>query len=119
MPDLTIRLAATGKSLVGSESDQHYGEIAFSYGGRTDMSRSTSPREILPLIYKLAGLPLPAPTPGDEYPGYPLVANAEPSLIWFLAVLPLSIALAWHRSRRAPPIPAHFQQAAFQQGDAP
>jgi len=79
------------------------------------MSRSTSPREILPLIYKLAEVPLPVPSTGGEYPGYPLVADAEPSLIWFLAVLPLCIALAWYRGRRSPSIPAQFQQAAFQQ----
>ena len=48
-PDVTIRLATTGQSVVGSTSEEAYGEIEYSYGGRSDKSRSTSHREILPL----------------------------------------------------------------------
>ena len=44
-----------GQSVVGSSSDEAYGEIEYSYAGRADKSRSTSPREILPLLYALAG----------------------------------------------------------------
>src|SRR5262249_49854745 len=68
MPDLTIRLAATGKSLVGSESDEHYGEIAFSYGGRTDINRSDSPREDPPLVYRVARMAPPPPAPARQHP---------------------------------------------------
>jgi len=38
-----------------------------------DLSRSR-PREILPMLYGLAGVSPPAPAPGSDYPGYPLVA---------------------------------------------
>jgi hypothetical protein len=31
---------------------------------------STSDSEILPLIYELAGMPVPAPAVGEGYPGY-------------------------------------------------
>src|SRR5215510_13482865 len=55
MPRVTIRLATIGQSVVGSTSEEAYGEIEYSYGGRSDKSRSTSHREILPLIYALAG----------------------------------------------------------------
>ena len=109
-PDVGVQLAAAGKSLIASESDERYGEIAYVYGGREAASRSTSPREILPLLYELAGIPVPAPAPGSEYPGHPLVVDAQASLAWFLAALPLAIVLAWRRSRRAPPIPAVLQQ---------
>jgi len=104
VPLLTIRLATTGQSVVGSTSDEGYGEIDYSYAGRADKSRSTSPREILPLLYALAGRPVPPPAAGEEYPGYPLVAEARPALLWFFGALPLLIVLAWRWLRRAPQI---------------
>src|SRR5262249_8520037 len=79
-----------------------YGEIEYSYGGRSDKSRSTSHREILPLIYALAGRPPPTPVAGEEYPGYPLLANASPTLAWFLGGPPLLILIAWWVSRPPP-----------------
>jgi ABC-2 type transport system permease protein len=104
MPRVTIRLATMGQSVVGSTSEEAYGEIEYLYGGRSDKSRSTSHREILPLIYALAGRPIPRPIPGEEYPGYPLSANASPALAWFLGGLPLLIVVAWWLSRRPPQI---------------
>jgi hypothetical protein len=104
MPRVTIRLATMGQSVVGSTSEEAYGEIEYLYGGRSDKSRSTSHREILPLIYALAGRPIPRPIPGEEYPGYPLSANASPALAWFLGGLPLLIVDAWWLSRRPPQI---------------
>ena len=100
--DVAIRLAVTGKSLVGSTGDEGYGEIGLSPGGRSSTTRSTSPREILPLLYELAGVSVPAPAAGADYPGYPLVANAQAVLPWFLGVLPLLVVLLWWWSRRAP-----------------
>jgi len=108
MPNVTVRLATAGQSVVGSTSEEAYGEIEYSYGGRSDKSRSTSHREILPLIYALAGRPPPTPVAGEEYPGYPLLANASPTLAWFLGGLPLLIAIAWWWSRRPPQIAAQL-----------
>ena len=108
MPNVTVRLATAGQSVVGSTSEEAYGEIEYSYGGRSDKSRSTSHREILPLIYALAGKPIATPIPGEEYPGYPLLANASPTLAWFLGGLPLLIAIAWWWSRRPPQIAAQL-----------
>jgi len=108
VPNLTIRLATAGQSVVGSTSEEAYGEIEYSYGGRSDKSRSTSHREILPLIYALAGRPPPTPIAGEEYPGYPLLANASPALAWFLGGLPLLIVIAWWLSRRPPQIAAQL-----------
>jgi len=104
LPNVTVRLAVSGKSLVGSTGDEGYGEIELSYGGRSATTRSTSPREILPLLYELAGVPVPAPAAGADYPGYPLVANAQVVLPWFLGALPLLIVVLWWWSRRAPRI---------------
>jgi ABC-type transport system involved in multi-copper enzyme maturation permease subunit len=108
MPRITVRLATSGQSMLGSANDEAYGEIEYSYLGRSDRSRSTSPREILPLIYALAGRPIPEPIAGQEYRGYPLLANGSPALAWFLGGLPLLIVIAWWRSRRPPRFPAQL-----------
>src|SRR6267154_1247334 len=102
LPNLSIRLAGGRQNLAASAGEDRYGEIEYTYGGRSDISRSSSPREILPLLYGLAGVALPAPIPGADYPGYPLVANGEVALLWFFCGLPLFIGLAWWRSRRLP-----------------
>jgi ABC-2 type transport system permease protein len=102
MPRISIRLAASGQSVIGSASDEAYSEIEYSYAGRSDRSRSTSPREILPLIYALAERPIPEPILGQEYPGFPLRADGSPALAWFFGGLPLLIVVAWWRIRRPP-----------------
>jgi hypothetical protein len=102
MPHVSTRLATARQSIASSTGDEAYGEIEYRYGARTDTTRSTSPREVLPLIYGLAGVEPPAPIRSAEFPGYPLVANGAFSLLWFLAVLPVLIVLAWWRSRRLP-----------------
>jgi len=110
MPNVTVRLATTGQTMVGSTSDASYGEIEYSYDGRLVTSRSTSHREALPLLYALAGKPIPTPIPGEDYPGYPLIASGELTLLWFFGALPLLIAITWWWSRRVPRIPRHLVQ---------
>lgn len=103
MSYVTIRLGG-GRQAAAAESDAHYGQIEYVYGGRSDMSRSTSPREIVPLIYALAGVARPEPLPSADYPGYPLVANAGPALVWFFGALPVVIVCGWLWSRRPPSV---------------
>jgi len=110
MPRVAIRLVTSGQSMVGSTSDETYGEVEYSYAGRSDKSRSTSHREILPLIYALAERPVPQPIAGQDYPGYPLLANGSPALAWFVGGLPLLTVLAWWRSRRLPQLAAHLMK---------
>ena len=118
LPDLTIRIAAP-HSFAASGCDEHYGEIEYAYGSRRDVSRSTSPREILPLIYGLAGASPPAGAAGDDYPGHPLVTDATPMLAWFCAALPLAIVLAWLIVRRPPRIdPALIKQTTQEESHA-
>jgi hypothetical protein len=109
VPNVTIRLVTAGQSVIRSAGEVSYGEIEYSYGGHSAKSRSTSHREVLPLLYGLAGMPVPTPQPGEDYPGYPLVADGWIALLWFFVALPLSIAVAWWWwSRRAPHIPEQF-----------
>lgn len=102
MPNVSIVLSSSHQDYAGKTDA--YGEIEYAYGGRNDVSRSTSPREILPLVYALAGTEPPKPAAAMDYPGYPLVTSAEATLLWFFGALPLLIALVWWRSRRPPPI---------------
>ena len=102
MPNVTVVLAGSRPDFTARS--EAYGQMEYTYGNRSDLSRSTSPREVLPLLYALAGTQPPAPAPGAEYPGYPLVASADATLSWFLGGLPALIGLAWWRSRRPPPV---------------
>jgi hypothetical protein len=102
MPNVSIRLADGRQTPATNSGDDSYGEVEYAYAGRSDISRSTSPREILPLLYGLAGVSPPAPASGSDYPGYPLVAPGQVALLWFFCGLPLCIALAWWQSRRLP-----------------
>ncbi len=102
LPNLSIRLAGGRQSLPINAGDDRYGEVEYTYGRRSDISRSTSPREILPLLYGLAEVMPPAPAPGGDYPGYPLVAPGQFALLWFFCGLPFCIALLWWYSRRLP-----------------
>ena len=103
MPNITIRLAGDRPARAAAQ-DETYGQVAYVYGGRTDVSRSTSPREVLPLLYALAGRQAPRPQAGAEYPGYPLDVDAQPALVWFFVALPVLVACAWWWSRRPPRI---------------
>jgi hypothetical protein len=112
MPKVSVSLVGVRQYPATGSGAESYGEVAYVYGNRSDVSRSTSPREILPLIYNLAGVSQPSPTPGTEYPGYPLVANANAALLWFCGVLPLLIALCWWWSRR----PRRFDRYLVHEG---
>jgi ABC-2 type transport system permease protein len=100
MPKVSVSLAGGRQYPATGSGDDSYGETEYIYGNQSDISRSTSPREILPLIYGLAGVSQPSPRPGIEYPGYPLVASASATFLWFFAALPLLIASCWWWSRR-------------------
>jgi ABC-2 type transport system permease protein len=102
MPWVSIRLAGERQSPATPAGEDRYGEVEYGYGARSDISRSTSPREILPMLYGLAGVSPLAPFPGSDYPGYPLIAGGQLTLLWFFFGLPLCIAIAWWWSRRLP-----------------
>jgi ABC-2 type transport system permease protein len=115
LPHVTIRLASGRHTLASSAGDEAYGEVEYAYGARVATSRSTSPREILPLLYDLAQVPVPTATATGEYPGYPCVANAQAALLWFCGGLPLIIVLTWWWTRRPPRLDRgiHMQEVRY------
>ena len=104
LPHVTVRLAGGRQTFASSAEDEAYGEVEYAYGARTATSRSTSPGEVLPLLYGLAQVPVPTATTADAYPGYPCVANAQAALLWFCGGLPLVIGLTWWWTHRPPHI---------------
>src|SRR5262249_2150571 len=64
--------------------------------GRSATTRSTGAGEILPMLYELAGVSSPAPgITGLDEPGYPLVADASNSAVWFYGGEPFAFVAAW------------------------
>src|SRR5215203_137116 len=102
MSNVSIRLASGRPSFGSQTADDAYGQIELAYGSRSDTTRSTSPREILPMLYGLAGVEPPVSLPGAEYPGYPLIVDERAASAWYFGGLPLLILFAWWWSRRPP-----------------
>lgn len=100
VPRLTVRLGEAGRvGLYGSSGDDRYGLVVYEYAGKREESRSSDPREILPILHGLAGTTV-VPTETPSYPGYPLVADASVWGGWFYLGLPLLILLFWWRCHR-------------------
>lgn len=98
VPDM--RVEVTGASaLFAAASEDNYGQVELAYAGRKATTRSTSPREILPLLWGLAGIPAPS-ADAPTYPGYPLEADTQGASLWFYLLLPALIGLGWWRTQR-------------------
>lgn len=100
MPEMETRIVAAG-GVFDHQTEDHYGLIEFDLAAQGGMrhaeTRSTSPREILPLIFGLAGVVPAAGSSASAYPGYPLVADARAAGVWFFLLLPALIGLGWWR----------------------
>jgi ABC-2 type transport system permease protein len=96
MSRVTVQIAEEGSGGLFGTGGEDYGQIVFTYYGKSATTRSTGAGEILPILYELAGVGLPAPGPaGPDEPGYPLVADASDAAIWFYSVLPLMFVGVW------------------------
>jgi len=89
VPDLHVYYVATEDTgLFANDEDDKYGLLEYQYGGKNDESYSNSREEMLPIIYKLAGMTVAA-GPKSNYKGYPLVAKAGRGQWLFYLFLPL------------------------------
>ena len=76
--------------------DPNYGLAIYEVGLRRAESHSTSPEEVLPLLWNLAGVPPPAADDPATYPGYPLVVNSSWTAEWiFYALWPGLSFVGW------------------------
>ena len=67
---------ASEPRLFKTGEDPKYGLIVYQIGARRAESRSTSPEEVLPLLWSLADISPPPSGNQPEYPGYPLVVES-------------------------------------------
>jgi len=93
---LHIKTASKNKGYFLAE--ENYGKIKLSYAGKEVETRSTSPREILDLLWKIAEVEIPS-SQTIHYSGYPLVASSQLAEIWFYFLLPVLIGIGWRQSR--------------------
>ena len=95
VPRLRVTIESESRTGLFETSDEHYGEIVLRYSGRESTTRSTGAGEVLPIIFELAGIAQPVLAASPPYPGYPLIAQAAASRMWFFAILPLLIVAMW------------------------
>ncbi len=105
-PDLRVRwLPDERRAPSAVDSTIGYGQITIRLGDRSVQTTSTSRRELVTLIFELAGRPLPDWKQPD-YPGYPLItegARRTVTLVTSYFVVPallFSIGIALTRTRR-------------------
>lgn len=84
---------------IKSDGNDSYGIITYSYRGRTDQSRSTSPEEVLPIIFGLASQKVESP-PEAPYHGYPLEMDNSLAKLFYYALFPLGALIAFGFFRR-------------------
>jgi ABC-type transport system involved in multi-copper enzyme maturation permease subunit len=72
LPHVTVRLAGGWQHFASSAGNAAYGGVEYAYGAGAATSHSTSPREVLSLLYGLAQVQVLSVTAVGEYPGYPL-----------------------------------------------
>ncbi len=88
VPKLKLKYVQnTTNGLFNAAVNDKYGLLIYEYNGQQRQSYSNSQKEILPLIYQLAGIEV-SPDPIPTYHGYPLVAVAGKSKWWFYIFLP-------------------------------
>jgi ABC-2 type transport system permease protein len=101
---LDVEYRARTRTGLFEQADSQYGEVWYQLGSRRVMSRSTNPEIVLPLLYDLAGVKLPAAS-GVAYAGYPLVGRPRYIGVVFFAGWPIVLAMTMlirERRRRRP-----------------
>ncbi len=72
-----VNREASQAALFKTGEDPNYGLIVYEIGARRAESRSTSPEEVLPLLWNLAAIAPPGSDTEAAYPGYPLVVKSS------------------------------------------
>jgi ABC-type transport system involved in multi-copper enzyme maturation permease subunit len=99
---MNVRVDYVGESSTGLTSrSEHYGEMVYSLGGRSDTTRSVIEPIVLELIYDLAGVKAPSESTEESvYPGYPLQNQPAGIVFVFFVIWPVLVFAAWAAARR-------------------
>ncbi len=97
---LDVEYAASSRSGLFENAQDHYGEIWYEMGGRKIMDRSTIEQVVLEQIYQLAVISPPESSDEDDYPGYPLSVQPKWASLIFYLLWPLTVIAVWWLVRR-------------------
>jgi hypothetical protein len=90
VPRMNVSFVARTGTGMYEESDPQYGEVQYTYGGRTASSRMVTDEGVLETIFDLAGI-VPEGESDDGFQGHPLVASATRAGWLFYGVWPAAI----------------------------
>jgi ABC-2 type transport system permease protein len=99
LPQVEVEYAASSRTGLFEDAEDHYGEVWYEMGGRKVMNRSTTEPIVLEQLYELAGLDGPDRSEENEFPGYPLAARPRGASWIFYILWPLATILAWWLAR--------------------
>lgn len=100
VPHLTVTSSARTASGIYEQSDSGYGEIRYTYAGRTAATRVITDEGAVETILDVARIPMPAESDAP-YMGHPFVGRASGAALAFYAIWPaLSLGAAFWATRR-------------------
>jgi hypothetical protein len=97
---LDVEYAATSRSGLFENAEDHYGEIWYELGGQKAVVPSTIEEVVLDQIYQLANVSSPDRAIDEGFPGYPLAAQPKYASAIFYFLWPLLVIVSWILLRR-------------------
>ncbi|HXQ73730.1 MAG TPA: ABC transporter permease subunit [Pyrinomonadaceae bacterium] len=98
--NLNVEYAATSRSGLFENAEDHYGEIWYELGGQKAVEPSTIEEVVLDQIYKLANVSSPDRAIDEGFPGYPLAVQPKYASAIFYFLWPLLVIISWFLFRR-------------------
>ena len=92
---LEVQYAASSRSGLFENAEDHYGEIWYELGGQKAVEPSTIEEVVLDQIYQLAKVSSPDRTTDEGFPGYPLAAQPKYASLIFYFLWPLLVIISW------------------------
>jgi ABC-2 type transport system permease protein len=99
-PDTHVTYRAETSTGLFEQSNPHYGEVRYQFGGRTVVTRAITPESLLESVYEAAGVAAPAAVEDDQFRGHPLAVQPRGAATVFYGVWPAAVAAAALLMRR-------------------
>ncbi len=101
LPRTEITYVAATSTGLFEQSNEHYGEIFYFFGGRQAVSRATSAEGVLEAVYDLAGVSASPDADAEPFRGHPLARPPNGAAVTFYIVWPTLVLLgAFFAQRR-------------------
>jgi len=92
---LDVEYAATSRSGLFENAEDHYGEIWYELGGQKAVEPSTIEEVVLDQIYTLANVSSPERATDGGFPGFPLATQPKYASAIFYLFWPLLVIVCW------------------------